>query len=240
MAKWITVFALAFCFGYSVNGLSQTQGLGTWNIANFRYSFNNKWSTWAELQTRSNKLYDQFFYHEIKGGFQYNLTDAASLLTGIGQYATYSPGGNFKTPVVTHEFRLWQQVTLTNNISRLKIEHRYRIEQRWLTQEYRNRFRYRLSSLLPIGSATLIPHVFYLTAFNEIFLTNKKPHFERNRLYGGAGYQFSKTITLQCGIAIQYSYRANGSSVTDRFLQTLLLFNFKQKEKKEYHPGAVD
>jgi len=240
MIKRITVLVCVGSIFFCTKASAQTQGLGTWNIANFRYSFNNKWSLWTELQTRSNKLYNQFFYHEIKGGFQYNLTDAASLLMGIGQYATYSPGGNFKKPVITHEFRFWQQITLTNNISRLKLEHRYRIEQRWLTQGYRNRFRYRLSSLLPIGSATLKPHVFYLTAYDEVFLTNKKPHFERNRLYGGAGYQFSKTITLQCGIAIQYSYRANGTSVTDHFLQTLLLIHFKQKEKKEYHPGAVD
>ncbi len=240
MVRRITVLACIVSIFFCTKALAQNEGLGTWNIANFRYSFNKKWSVWSELQTRSNQFYNHFYYHELKAGFQYNLTDAAALLMGTGQYTTYSPGGNFKSPVLTHESRLWQQVTLTNNISRLKLEHRYRIEQRWLTQGYRNRFRYRLSSIVPLNNATLQPHVFYLTAFDEIFLTNQKPHFERNRLYGGAGYQFSKTFTLQCGFITQYDYRAIGTSITNNFLQTLLLFNFKQKENKEYHPAAVD
>lgn len=45
-------------------------------------------------------------------------------------------------PYVNDEFRIWQQLVLTNNIGRIKLEHHYRIEQRFTSNAgYRNRFR---------------------------------------------------------------------------------------------------
>jgi len=226
-----------------VHSHAQTEGLGTWNIVNARLNFNPKWAAWTELQTRSYKIYDHFFYHELKGGFQYNINNTATALMGIGQYATYSPGGNFKPPVSFHEFRMWEQLSLTNNIERLKLEHRFRMEQRWLTSGYRNRYRYRLSAILPLNHKKIEPKTVYLNVFNEIFLTNTAPYFERNRFYVGTGYQFTKAFTLQCGLLKQFDYRANGVKVSKVFLQTSLLFNFslkKQVEQKEQHPSAMD
>jgi hypothetical protein len=145
---------------------------------------------------------------------------------GTGQYITYSPGGNFKKPIGTREYRLWEQFVFNDKVDRLLLEHRYRIEQRWLNGVYRNRFRYRLNLILPINHFGFDPHTFFLTTFNEIFLTNKAPHFERNRFLIGGGYKFSKLLFVQTGYCNQYDYRANGTSVTNHFLQTSLFFNF--------------
>ena len=41
------------------------------------------------------------------------------------------------------------------------------------------------------------PGTFYLSGWDEIYLTNSDPHFERNRIYAGAGYQLSKHFTVQ-------------------------------------------
>jgi len=37
---------------------------------------------------------------------------------------------------------IWQQFILKNNINRLKLEHLYRLEQRFTAASYRNRFKY--------------------------------------------------------------------------------------------------
>lgn len=220
---------------------AQTDGLGTWNIVNARAHFNDTWSVWTELQTRSYRMYDDFFYSEIKAGFQYNINKTASVLFGVGNFDTYSPGGNFKRPMTNDEIRMWEQFSLVNNIGRLKLEHRYRLEQRWTTAGFRNRFRYRLNAVFPIGREKMAPKTFYLTSFDEIFLTDRQPHFERNRFFGGAGYEFTNAFTLQCGILYQYDMRSNLSEFSKPYLQTSLLFNIRYlKHNREQHPGTVD
>ena len=72
---------------------------------------------------------DQFYYHELKGRVNFKPDKNVAILLGTVKYANYSNGGNFKSPVLTHEFRLWEQLTLVNTIDRLKDEKRYRIEQ---------------------------------------------------------------------------------------------------------------
>jgi hypothetical protein len=55
------------------------------------------------------KLTDRFYCHELKGGINFKPGKNVAILLGTGQYATYSNGGNFKSPVLTHEFTLWEQ-----------------------------------------------------------------------------------------------------------------------------------
>lgn len=241
MKKRITAAFIAILISAALPGQSQTEGLGSWSVANIRHSFTRRWLIWTELQLRSYRFYNDFFYHEVKGGFQYNLSDDVNFLIGTGQYTTYSTQGNFKSPVVANETRFWEQLGLNNNLGPIKIEHRYRVEQRWLNSGYRNRFRYRINPIIALGKPKLQPHTFFITAFDEIFLTNKAPHFERNRVFGGIGYQFSKVFTLQTGYVNQYDYRANGTSVSNNFLQTTLFLNFRSADtKREYHPSTMD
>src|SRR5205085_1598800 len=106
---------------------------GTWNIVNAKGTFNDKWSVFAEGQLRSWKVYDQFYYYELKTALNYNFTKTISLTAGLGTYHTYTASGNFKKPITNNEFRTWLQVMLIQGAGRLKVDHRYRMEQRWVT-----------------------------------------------------------------------------------------------------------
>lgn len=233
----ITLFFL-FISGIA---LSQTNDIGTWHIVNAQFNFNKKWQAFAELQLRSQLFFDNFFYYETKAGIGYNINKNFSVLAGTGRYTTYSNDGNFQKPFANRELRVWQQLIMNNYVDRLKFEHRYRAEQRWLTNEYRNRFRYRLNAVLPLNNGKLIKHTFYLTAFDEVFLNNKAPHFERNRLFGGAGYMFNPLLTLQAGYLHQYDYATAGNSHKN-FLQfsLFLVFNNGQQEMPERIPQTID
>jgi len=221
---------------------AQNDKLGTWNIVNFKYNADQKWSVWAESQTRSQLFFNHFFYYEIKGGIGYSINKNFSFLFGTGRYATYSNDGNFKKPFANEEFRLWQQITMNQYLDRLKFEHRYRIEQRWLTNGgYRNRFRYRLNVVLPLKNKRLDPKTFYLTAFEEVFLTNKAPYFERNRIFGGFGYKFNNAFVLQPGYIYQFDYRADNTKSGKGFFQVALFIELeKHKSFNEKLPASVD
>lgn len=224
-----------------LHGHAQNTKLGGWDIASFMINPNNTFSIWLETQTRSQKLASDFFYHEFKGGLVYNFPKKNSVMLGIGDYKTYSWPGNFKTPMQSKEFRIWEQLVLNNNIDRVKIEHRYRIEQRWVNGEFRHRFRYRINPVVPLNHATVTARTVYITAFDEVFFTNRSPYFERNRLFAGAGYQFSKLLALQVGWIRQYDYRKNDDGSGKNFLQTSLLFYLdKSTVKREHQPNTLD
>ncbi len=230
---------MAFLFSFA--GFGQSNYLGTWNVINAEYFLTRKWALWGEIQTRSQKVYADFSYHELKGGFSYRPNKTMGLLFGIGQFATYSNGGDFKSPVITHELRMWEQMTLVNNIDRIKLEHRYRTEQRWRGDEFRNRFRYRINPIIPINKSNIEKGTIFATIFDEIFLSDIAPHFERNRFFAGLGYQPSKIMTIQFGWVRQYDFTISGGGINKDFLQTNILFKFnQQKSTNGQHPSAMD
>ena len=128
-----------------------------------------------------------------------------------------------------------------NNINRIKIEHRYRIEQRWRGGEYKNRFRYRINPVIPINKSTIEKGCIYASIYDEIFLSNKAPHFERNRFFVGLGYQPLSTVSIQMGWIRQYDYNiASGGSNKNFFQTTLLLRLHQQKNDNTVHPSTID
>lgn len=214
-------------------GFAQEKHIGSWHTVNAQLNTKSKWMAFAELQTRSRKLTDQFFYYELKGGVGYNVLPNFSALLAVGRYATYSGDGNYEKPFAREEFRIWQQLTFGDKLGRLKVDHRFRAEQRFIhNAAYRNRFRYRLNVVLPLSREGLVPHTFYLTAFNEIFLTNKAPHFERNRAFGGGGYVLTKTVTLQTGYLYQYDY-APAAATGKQFINLSLILKFSSNSSSK-------
>jgi hypothetical protein len=232
---------LALLCVFCCTAFSQKSHFGSWNVINTKLILSEKWSLYNELQLRSQSFYDNHFYYEVKGGVGYSFNKNFSFLLGIGKYITYTDGGSFKSPVTSNETRFWQQLTMNHYLERVKIEHRYRIEQRWYSNNtYRNRFRYRLNVAVPINHKKIGPKTFYIASFNEIFLTNKATYFERNRFFFGAGYQVNKKFTIQPGYLNQFDYR-NGSGASKHFFQ--LTFSIEidgHKNPNEKIPGNVD
>jgi Protein of unknown function (DUF2490) len=214
--------------------------IGSWNILNVKMDLNEKWNIFAEAQIRSLQFYDDFHYYELKGGATYKFSRTFSLSSGIGLFDTYAAGGNFKTPMANDEFRSWLQLNITQYERRLKLEHRYRAEQRWTSNGFRNRFRYRLNAVLPLNNKKVIPKTFYLNASNELFFTNKAPYFERNRFFTGIGYEFNQGFSIQTGYLQQFDYRINDESGRSFFQLSFLVDLQWKKKTSEKVPGAMD
>lgn len=162
------------------------------------------------MQARTNGVFRQYFYNELKGGLSYDLDKNFTITLAGGRYATsdYRAVGDGPLSV---EKRLWQQLVLSQYTHRVKLEHRYRLEERWFSYrgdstEFRNRIRYRISAFLPLNAKTIMSHTVFLAAYDEIFLNPKGPTFERNRIYLGAGYQLNDHLTVQTGWVKQANY----------------------------------
>ena len=220
---------------------SQKSHFGSWNVINTRITLGPRWEAFNELQLRSQSFYRDHFYHEVKGGISFYLNKNFSFLVGTGKYHTYSDPGSFTKPVTANETRFWQQLTMNNYLRKMKFEHRYRVEQRWFKTGYRNRFRYRLNMAVPLGTSKKIgAKIPYFSSFNEIFLTNKAPYFERNRFFIGFGYQFNSTFGLQPGYVYQYDYRNYVGHGKHFFQLTLNIDIDGDKSPYEKIPGNID
>lgn len=197
---------------------SQNFDLGSWNIVNLKYNFNEKWSVFGEAQLRSLKFYDDFHYYEYKGAVTHKPNKNIAFTLGLGNYQTFKEGGNFVVPRNNNEFRIWPQIVLSQSIGKLKIEQRYRSELRFTTNGYRNRYRYRLGVSCPFGEEKKGYKPFQASISNELFFTNKEPYFERNRMQLVFNYKPCKATTLQMGYIHQFDYKINDETGRD-FLQ---------------------
>jgi hypothetical protein len=191
-----------------------TQPWGSWLIGTVQLPgiAEHRLGGFVEAQARSNALFRQYFYNELKGGVSFDLDKNFTVLLGGGRYAT-SDFQDRRAGPLSVEKRLWQQIVLTQYTSRLRIEHRYRVEQRWFrfrddSTSFRQRLRYRLNAFYPLNRKAIGPGTVFLSAYDEIFLNPKAPVLERNRIYLGAGYQFNNYLTLQIGWVNQADYNA--------------------------------
>jgi len=229
---WITVLGFSFP--------AQAQ-LGTWNVLSFKTSFNEKWGAFAEGQVRSLKFYDDFHYHELKGGVTYAFDKNFSFVVATGNYDTYQSGGDFVTPRASDEIRLFEQLTMSQVLTRVKFEHRYRAEQRFTKDGYRNRFRYRFQTVIPINRKKVEPKSWFVNTSGEIFFRDTPQYFERLRTFAGLGYQFTTTHTLMLGYMHQFDYQLVDETGTD-FLYISLLFDLHRNKNRnrETVPGNID
>ena len=221
--------------------LFSQENLGSWNILNVNLKINSKWNAFTEAQIRSLSFYNEFHYYEIKAGVTFKFDKNLSTTSGFGSYNTFTEGGNFKDPIQNKEIRSWLQINLKNHFRFFTLEHRYRVEQRFTSSGYRNRFRYRLGAVIPVNKNIIEPKTFYISMWNELFFTNNEPFFERNRLFLGCGYELNKNLAIQTGYIFQFDYKINDETGRD-FLNIALLYNFdlSKKEQKEFIPTTSD
>lgn len=214
--------------------------LGSWNMVNTRVGFDKHWSVFGEAQLRSWKLYDDFFYYEVKGGVNYSFYKNFTVTGGLGTYHTYQTNGNFKQPQANDEFRTWLQLALSNNYGRLNIDHRYRMEQRWTSAGYRNRFRYRFNVVVPLNHKEPKDKTIYAYGFDEIFLSNKQPFFERNRAAAGLGFRQNKHFSIQGGYLNQLDYSLTSRRFKGYFqVQAFLQFDVSREKRLPVKVGET-
>lgn len=229
------VFLIVALAPYLAKG--QAFDLGSWNIIHVKYHINKQWSLFGEAQLRSLKFYNQFHYYEYKGGANFKAHKYVLLTIGAGRYQTYKEGGNFVLPKNNDEFRIWPQVILTQSIGSLKIEQRYRMEFRFTSNGYRNRFRYRLGLSYTLGKEKNEYKPFLISASNELFFTDNEPYFERNRIQFAFNYKPSKPISLQIGYLHQFDYKINDETGRD-FLQLGCFIDIFRKPTTSAIPNA--
>jgi hypothetical protein len=223
MKRQLSPFILLLCLlaagkkSYSQNRL-RTDNTIVW-LNNFHtINIDKHWAILAEYQWRRTEGLKSWQQSLLRGGVQYKFNNGVSVLAGYGwietfPYGDYPPAASQPFP----EHRIYEQVTWNDNIGRLQLNHRIRLEQRFLGAlnpqaegdreitrwNYLNRLRYQLRAALPINHATMADKTWYAAVFDEVFIGFGKNVnaniFDQNRVGILLGYKLNKRFSLEGG-----------------------------------------
>ncbi len=200
--KIINVIVISICF-LNVS-YSQKTETGNWFMyfGNQKINKNINWHN--EIQHRNYNFIGDFNQLILRTGIGFNLTeDNNNLLLGYGYINTEKYLANSNQKINVNEHRIFQQFISKQNFGRFFVQHRYRVEERFLKNDFQLRLRYFLGINIPLNKKTLEKNTIYLSSYNEIFIHSEKPLFDRNRLYGALGYFIHKNLKMEVGFMSQ-------------------------------------
>jgi len=183
---------------------AQNSNFGNWFIYFGDKKLSKRWNWHHEVQYRNFNFIGDTDQLLLRTGIGYNLTENNNnihLGYGFIYNEPYIQNTNDKTSSIEH--RIYQQFITRQSFGRFALQHRYRFEQRFFTDDFRLRLRYFLALNIALNQKQMMDKTLYLSTYNEIFVNTKQGFFDRNRLYGGLGYRFSKHIRTEVGVMNQ-------------------------------------
>lgn len=196
------------------------------------HKLSDKWAVHTEYQWRRIDLIRTWQQSLARVGLQYSLTDRIKASAGYTLLLGF-PYGRFpesEAGVPNPEHRIYQDLELEQTAGRLQLTHRFRLEQRWMSNwsdaggrkslgwQYQNRARYRIRGALPLGAPTMETATWYATAYDELFIgfgpNVQLDVFDQNRIFLGLGYQFSPSLKLEGGFLNQLVQHAEPDPAT--------------------------
>ena len=108
------------------------------------------------------------------------------------------------------------------------MQHRFRLEERFLENEFKLRARYFLAANVPLGENFMKEKSTYLSLYNEIFVVPEERIFDRNRIYAALGYVLNKNTRIEVGYMDQTTFKKGTSPFSSKLNQgqiQLVIFN---------------
>lgn len=210
------------------------------------HKITNKWSIHTEYQWRREDGFKNWQQTLLRLGFDYYVNPTLSVTSGYGWIVTF-PYGEQPIDHDFQEHRIWEQVNLKSKFGRFEVQHRYRLEQRFLENWikgaegiytksdnlFRQRIRYRFMIQVPLTKKELTDNTLFLNVNNEPFIGFGKGIgkniLDQNRFNASLGWRFSKDFNIQLGYLNQFIVKTDGIKAerNHTFLfSTIYNFNF--------------
>ena len=216
----VLVISLLFLYKMSYSQKFIHNQQHAWITYQGNHKLSQKWGLHTEYQWRRSDYFQDWQQSLARIGLDYHFQPNAFLSAGYGNIVTFQYG----SLPVNHSFnehRIWEQFTQTSTVGRVAIQHRYRLEQRFLESyeklglEYvrsstlfRNRIRYRALAYIPINKPTMTDNTLFININDEVFLgfgqgigTNI---LDQNRFQTAIGWKFDSKCMIQIGYLNQY------------------------------------
>lgn len=218
-------YAILLCLLGSAPGLAQDSHIFEinkhgWYVYSGDHPIAGRWGFHFDGQWRRSEIVTQWQQLLLRPGVNYSLSPNVMLTFGYAFVRTY-PYGEFPAPAAYNENRIFEQILFRPSYKRIRLSHRFRLEQRWVAYPqnpdgeytYQNRFRYQVKVDYPFhwgGRQTR----WYLAMFDEIFF-GIPPNigarsFDQNRFFLGLGRSLGQTAAIEFGYLNQFLAERNG------------------------------
>ncbi|MGB3142685.1 MAG: DUF2490 domain-containing protein [Maribacter sp.] len=181
--------------------------LGSWFMYFGTNKIAEKWSIHTEAQLRYYETANNFNQLLLRTGLNYHISPDAIVTGGyafIETDPTFTEYDDIFGDILIDnnsisEHRIFEQLILKNKVWEFYFEHRYRLEQRFIQNNYfglsdtQHRARYRFQATLPLTD------IFFLNFYNEIFINLQNEAFGQNRLYAALGVNVTENLSVQAG-----------------------------------------
>ena len=207
MRLFLFVFLL---LGINNSLYSQKSDIGNWFIYFGNQKINQNWNWHNEIQYRNYDFIGDTNQLLLRTGLGYNLTENNNnVLLGYAFVNTHKYIPNSDQKQESNEHRIFQQFITKQNFGRFYFLHRYRVEERFLPDDFQVRLRYFLNATIPLNKKTLDKNAIYFSTYNEIFVNTEKPLFDRNRIYSALGFVINKNFKVEAGFMSQILEQSN-------------------------------
>lgn len=201
-----------------------------WALYTGTHKITNKVNFMTEYQWRRADGFQHWQQSLLRLGTEYVINPKISFMVGYGWIKTFPYG----TQPVLHDFnehRVFEQVNLKDKIGRFELQHRYRIEQRFIEQYaknssgevvqvdpvFRNRIRYRAMVMVPLSRKEMTDNTLFLNVNDELFVgigegIAKNP-IDQNRFIAALGRRFNAQTNVQVGYLNQFVIKSNATDM---------------------------
>ncbi len=184
-----------------------TYRLGVLPALNLNKKLKNDWSLNAKLESR------QLFRKGEIGGdsdndYEYVLTDLSVIAAKkVGLNSRIAGGYLVRIEDGGLSHRLIQQYVIVQKLSRWRLAHRISSDQTFSeTEEPEFRFRYRITSEIPLNGETVDPTEFYIKLNNEYVNSFQADEYDLEiRLISLLGYDISENFKMETGLDYRVS-----------------------------------
>lgn len=202
MKKILVSLFVLISFSVSAQSTGETN-LGTWYMYFGNHRIGDRFSLHSEAQFRFYQPVSNFNQILLRTGLNYDVHINTIITLGYAYIATdptfadttLEDGSFIENDVKEH--RVFEQFSNKSMIGTLHLEHRYRLEQRFITTSINSftahRARYRILLTYPISNK------WFMSIYDEIFINFQDNLFDQNRLYGALGYRLKNNLNLQLG-----------------------------------------
>ena len=187
----------------------------SWWVYAGDHQIKGRWGVFTETQVRRSDFASIWQQLQLRNAATYKVSDHVQV--SLGYVATRSGRyGDFPAAAPIWEHRLQTEAKIKQNpIHKLTLEHRLRLEQRWIGQyvggvhsyRFQERARYQAKVSRPVSTNR------YLFGYGEAFLSFGANHAVRSldqyRAGGGVGFKVTPNNKLEFGYMLQYILQHN-------------------------------
>jgi len=203
-----------------------------WFTYNGDHKLSKRWDLHTEYQWRRTDFLQNWQQGLARLGATYTVNDRISVGGGYTSLITYPYGDYPEDAVMTFEHRAYEDLEISDQLGRVNLSHRFRLEQRWLSVgadenprqivdwEFQHRIRYQISGELPLQGQHIDNGEFYANFFAELFIgfgqNVGNDVFNQNRLSAGPGYQIRDNLKLELNYFNQIKQHATSEPTSNR------------------------